>query len=98
MRSYGVFQKGAAMRGKNKSGVQGPTTTGRPNENLESGGVHDNAKVSDTEIQKVPKTRRVETMKQGERQTNLSGKSGRQSEFPVSRRGMNDESRQHKKP
>jgi hypothetical protein len=85
------------MRGKNKSGVQGPKTTGRQIEILESGGEHDNAKVSDTEIQKVPKTRRVEAMKQGERQTNLSGKPGRQSEFPVSRGGMNQESRQHNK-
>jgi hypothetical protein len=85
------------MRGKNKSGVQGPKTTGRQIEILESGGEHDNAKVADSEIQKVPKTRRVEAMKEGERKTNLSGKPGRQSEFPVSRGGMNQESRQHNK-
>jgi hypothetical protein len=85
------------MRGKNKAGVQGRKTTERQIEILESGGEHDNAKVSDAEIQKAPKTRRVEAMKEGERKTNLSGKKGRQSEFPVSRGGMNQESRQHNK-
>jgi hypothetical protein len=85
------------MQGKKKGGVQGPKTTGRQVEILESGGEHDNDKVSDTEIQKVPKTRRAETMKEGERKTNLSGKAGRESEFPVSRGGMNQESRQHNK-
>jgi hypothetical protein len=84
------------MRGKNKPGVQGAKTTARHKEILESGGKHDNPKVAET--QRVPKTRHVEAMKQGERQTNLSGKRGRQSEFPVSRGGMNQESRQHNKP
>jgi hypothetical protein len=86
------------MRGKNKAGEQGPKTTGRQIEILESGGEHDNAKVSDAEIQGVPKTRRADAMKQGERQTDLSGKRGRQGEYPVSRGGMNQESRQHNKP
>ena len=85
------------MKGKNKSGVQWAATTQRQKEILESGGEHDNAKVPDSEIQKVPKTRRVEAMKEGERKTNLSGRKGRQSEFPVSRGGMNQESRQHNK-
>lgn len=87
------------MRGKNKSGVQGPKTTGRQVEILQSGSEDDNPndKVSDAEIQGVPKTRRAEAMKQGERNTNLSGKAGRQSEFPVSRGGMSQESRQHNK-
>jgi hypothetical protein len=41
---------------------------------------------------------RMRAMTDGERRTNLSGKKGRQSEFPVSRGGMNQESRQHNKP
>jgi hypothetical protein len=86
------------VKGKNKSGVQGAATTRRHKEILESGGEHDNAKVPDSEIQKVPKTRRIEAMKEGERKTNLSGRKGRQSEFAVSRGGMNQESRQHNKP
>ena len=86
------------MRGKNKSGVQGPKTTGRQVEILESGGEHDNAKVSDTEIQGTKAGKRMRAMTEGERKTNLSGKKGRQSEFPVSRGGMNQESRQHNKP
>jgi hypothetical protein len=89
--------KGVVMRGKNKSGVQGPKTTRRQTEILESGGKHDDSTVSEAELQKIPKKRRVEAMKRGERETDLSGKPGRQSEFPVSRRGMNDESRQHNK-
>jgi hypothetical protein len=63
------------MRGKNKTGVQGPKTASGQVEVRESGGEHDNDKVADTEIQKVPKTRRAEVMRQGERQTKR-GKSG----------------------
>jgi hypothetical protein len=86
------------MSGKNKAGVQGRKTTERQTEILESGGEHDNAKVPDSEIQGVPNDRRYEVMSEGERKTNLSDKKGRQSEFPVSRGGMNQESRQHNKP
>jgi hypothetical protein len=86
------------MSGKNKAGVQGRKTAERQREILESGGEHDNAKVPDSEIQGVPNERRYEVMSEGERKTNLSDKKGRQSEFPVSRGGMNQESRQHNKP
>ena len=85
------------MRGKNKSGVQGPKTTSRQVEILESGGEHDNEKVPDSEIQGTKAGKRMKAMTEGERKTNLSGKKGRQSEFPVSRGGMNQESRQHNK-
>jgi hypothetical protein len=85
------------MRGKNRRGVQGPKTTGRQIEILESGGEHDNAKVPDSEIQGAKSGKRVKAMTDGERKTNLSGRKGRQSEFPVSRGGMNQESRQHNK-
>ena len=86
------------MQGKNKSGVQGKKTHDRQIEILESGGEHDNAKVDDSEIQGTKAGQRVRAMTEGERKTNLSGKKGRQSEFPVSRGGMNQESRQHNKP
>ena len=86
------------MGSKNRTVVQGRKTTERQVEILESGGEHDNAKAPDTEIQGVPDRRRVDAMTDGERKTNLSGKKGRQSEFPVSRGGMNQESRQHNKP
>jgi hypothetical protein len=87
------------MRGKNKSGVQGPKTTGRQIEILESGGEQDqdNAKIPASEIQGTKAGKRVKAMTEGERRTNLSDKKGRQSEFPVSRGGMNQES-QHNKP
>jgi hypothetical protein len=85
------------MRGKNKSGVQGPKTTGRQVEILESAGKHDNAKAPGSVIQGAKTGQRVRAMTEGERKTNLSGKKGRQSEFPVSRGGMNQESRQHNK-
>jgi hypothetical protein len=86
------------MRGKNKSGIQGKETHDRQIEILEGGGEHDNAKVPDSEIQGVKAGQRMRAMTEGERKTNLSGKKGRQSEFPVSRGGMNQESRQHNKP
>jgi hypothetical protein len=86
------------VRGKNKSGVQGPKTTGRQVEILQSGGEHDNGKVPDSEIQGVKAGKRMKAMTEGERKTDLSGRQGRQSEFPVSRGGMNQESRQHNKP
>lgn len=85
------------MGSKNKTTVQGRKTTERQVEILESGGEHDNAQVSDTDIQGVPDRKRVDAMTDSERKTNLSGKKGRQSEFPVSRGGMNQESRQHNK-
>ncbi len=84
-------------RGEKKPGIQGRKTSSRQTEILESGGEHDNAKVPDSEIQGVPSERRYKVMSEGERKTNLSGKKGRQSEFPVSRGGMNQESRQHNK-
>lgn len=40
----------------------------------------------------------MRAMTEGERKTDLSDKEGRQSEFPVSRGGINQESRQHNKP
>lgn len=86
------------MRGKNKSNVQGSDTTGRQIEILESGGEHDNGKVPDSEIQGTKAGKRMKAMTEGERKTNLSGKKGRQGEFPVSRGGMKQESRQHNKP
>jgi hypothetical protein len=86
------------MQGKNKSGVQGSKTTERQVEILESGGEHDNAKVPDSEIQGTKAGKRMRAMTEGERKTDLSDKDGRQSEFPVSRGGMNQESRQHNKP
>ncbi len=86
------------MRGKNRSGVQGPKTTGRQVEILESGGEHDNAKVPDSEIQGTKAGKRMKAMTEGERNTALNDRKGRQSGFPVSRGGMNQESRQHNKP
>jgi hypothetical protein len=86
------------MRDKNGSGVQGRKTAARQKKILESGGEHDNARVPDSEIQGAKAGKRMGAMTGGERKTNLSGRKGRQSEFPVSRGGVNQESRQHNKP
>jgi hypothetical protein len=86
------------MRGKNPNGVQGAKTTGRQKEILEGGGEHDAPKASDAEAHGAKTGKRIEPMSSGEQRTNLSGRKGRQFEFPVSRGGMNQESRQHNKP
>lgn len=86
------------MRGKNTNGVQGKETHDRQIEILEGGGEHDDPKVDASELKGAKTGQGVRAMTDGERKTDLSGKEGRQSEFPVSRGGMNQESRQHNKP
>ena len=86
------------MRGKNTNGVQGKETHDRQIEILEGGGEHDDPKVDGSELKGAKTGQGVRAMTDGERKTDLLGKEGRQSEFPVSRGGMNQESRQHNKP
>jgi hypothetical protein len=80
---------------RRSSGKQGPATKGRQREILEGGGRHDDSVDAGT---KIPKRGAVKEMGERERRTKLDGKKGRQSEYPVSRGGMNQESRQHNKP
>lgn len=75
---------------------QGPKTKNRQREILEGGGRHDDPEVGPEEP--IPDSKAVDTMTSAEKRRNLDGKAGRQSEFPVSRGGMNQESRQHNKP
>jgi hypothetical protein len=85
------------MSNTNNDGMQGKKTHQRQREILESGGEHDDSKVPDHELQGEKTGARVRPMTEGEKKTNLDGQPGRQSEFPVSRGGMNQESRQHNK-
>jgi hypothetical protein len=82
------------MKGKNAAGVQGRKTKARQKEILEGGGRHDDSLAGE---EPVPNAGEIEEMSEPERRTRLDGKPGRQSEFPVSRGGMNQESRQHNK-